>query len=200
MSIVNSARAWVDESQLVMPGYRDRVVTIFHDKAEGGMNLRMPQPVVLSLAERGRGGAAQLVRRFAGDLPGIVPAKGWDNQRWIRLRTATAGLDTWLAGFRAGYSHDAAGTTSYADLAGPQTDQTLPANKTLTVDRLTAVNKRTQDLLFLAAEWASTPTDAFTYDAPTPRPRLRLAPGERLEDTSPLPAPATRARAQSPSD
>ena len=42
-SIVATARTWVDEAQLSVPGYRDRVVTVFHDHTEGGMNLNMEE-------------------------------------------------------------------------------------------------------------------------------------------------------------
>jgi hypothetical protein len=45
-AVVDSARVWVDEAQLVMPGFRDRVVTIFHDETEGGMNLSVPPEVL----------------------------------------------------------------------------------------------------------------------------------------------------------
>ena len=69
-SIVDTARAWVDESQLVMPGYRDRIVTIFHDRGEGGLNLSMPRRVVTGLAARGDAAAAKLADRFAGPEPG----------------------------------------------------------------------------------------------------------------------------------
>ena len=34
-SIVATARTWVDEAQLAVPGYRDRVVTVFHDHTRG---------------------------------------------------------------------------------------------------------------------------------------------------------------------
>ena len=38
----NTARVWVDEAPLTMPGYRDRVVTVYQDGDEGGLNLAMP--------------------------------------------------------------------------------------------------------------------------------------------------------------
>ena len=91
-SIVATARTWVDEAQLAVPGYRDRVVTVFHDHTEGGMNLNMEGTTVRDLSERGEGAARRLVDRFAGDEPGVKPAKGWDEHRWLRFRDSDSGL------------------------------------------------------------------------------------------------------------
>ncbi|MGH8827353.1 MAG: hypothetical protein ACRDVZ_07075, partial [Jiangellaceae bacterium] len=177
-SILDTARSWVDQSQLVMPGYRDRVVTIYHDKAEGGINLSMSEQTVGRLVDRGRGGATKLVDSF-------VRGDGWDNHRWLRFRTATAGLDTWLAGFRHGY--DAPGG-AYSDLAGigangNGADGPLPSYP-MTKGRRATVNLRTAALLTLAAEWRTAPEDAFTHGSPSPRPALRLVSGEMLDRTS----------------
>ncbi|WP_193312809.1 patatin-like phospholipase family protein [Georgenia subflava] len=172
-SVVETARGWVDEAQLVMPGYRDRVVTIWHDEAEGGMNLAMPPDVVAGLAARGRGGAAKVVERFAGPVPGSTPGPGWENHRWIRFRTATAGLDEWVGELATKYAADVRGTTPYRDLAGPGAAAPLPSYP-LGAGRREAVNTRTGGLLELAQRWAQPPEDAFTEGAPRPRPRLRL--------------------------
>jgi predicted acylesterase/phospholipase RssA len=183
-SIVDSGRSWVDESHLTMPGYRDRIVTIFHDADEGGMNLTMSRTTVDNLATRGQCAASKLVERFAGPQPGVTAADGWENQRWIRLRTATAGLDAWLAAFRGGYAKPSPGATPYADLAGPGARAEMPSYA-LTQARRDAVNERVGHLLGLAGEWAGEPADAFTYRAPAPRPRLKLVPDDGAPDASP---------------
>lgn len=175
LQVVETARGWVDAAQLTMPGYRDRVVTIWHDANEGGMNLAMPPEVVAGLAARGRGAAERLADRFGGDAPGVVPAPGWDNHRWIRFRTSAAGLTGWLDQFADGYAEPSPGATPYAALAGPGATASLPSYP-LTQARRSAVNERTGDLLGLAAEWTS--DDAMTQGAPRPRPRLRLVPDD----------------------
>ncbi|MDT7630120.1 MAG: hypothetical protein QOI50_2050 [Pseudonocardiales bacterium] len=188
-AILDSARSWVDESLLGMPGYRDRVVTIYHDEAEGGLNLDMEPPVVASLSARGQAGAAKLVTRFAGPAPGVEPAPGWENQRWVRFRTATAGLSHWVGSFRGGYSADPPGATPYRDLAGPGAAAPLPSYG-LTKGRRNAVNDRTGDLLGTAERWAGAHADAFTADAPAPTPVLRLVPSEKPEELTPPPTDA----------
>ena len=123
-SIVATARTWVDEAQLSVPGYRDRVVTVFHDHDEGGMNLNMEEATVRHLSERGEGAATRLVDRFAGDEPGVKPAEGWDEHRWLRFRTATAAFAETLVSFKGGYEAAPPGTTPYPAWVGVQSDGT----------------------------------------------------------------------------
>jgi len=187
-SILDTARGWVDEAQLVMPGYRDRIVTIYHDDREGGMNLDMDPTVVGELVERGDAAAAKLVERF-------VDGDGWDNHRWIRFRTATAGLDGWLAGFQHGYESASPGATPYRELAGPDAAAELPSYK-VEGGRRGAVNLRTEALRKLAAGWREKPDDAFRHGSPSPRPVLRLVPGALLEPATSVAPPAPEAAEQ----
>lgn len=85
-AIADTMQNWVDNTQLTMPGYRDRVVEIRHQPGEGGINLKMPDTVVRDLADRGAD-AARLFDDF--DLAG--------HQRG-RIQTSLAGLDGMLAG------------------------------------------------------------------------------------------------------
>ncbi len=172
--LVETARGWVDEAQLVLPGYRDRVVLIKHTQDEGGMNLTMPPEVVTALADRGQAAAGRLVEVFAGSAPGRTPAHGFDNHRWIRMRTAGAGLEQWLAGWQRGYATDAAGATPYPELAGPGADGPLPSYRPSPQQR-EQLNTVTGEVLALARDW---PTGALLTGAPRPTPRLRLVPEE----------------------
>ena len=173
--MLHTARSWVDGEQLIMAGYRDRIVTIHHDQAEGGMNLNMEPQVVADLALRGKLGAAKLVAAFAGDQPAVVPAEGWDNHRWIRFRTSTAGLTGWLDGFSDSYRDQSSGGTPYSDLAGPGAQAPLPSYEPTVGDR-EQINARTGSLIDLADQW--TADDAVTRSAPRPRPILRLVPDD----------------------
>lgn len=175
MTMVDTARTWVDAAQMVMPGYRDRIVTVYQDSSEGGMNLSMPAQVVKDLAERGKLGAVKLVDTFAGDRPGAVPAQGWDNHRWIRFRTSTSGLAQWLRRWSVSYHDDTSGGTPYPDLAGPGADAPLPSYR-LTVEQRDNLNERTGELTDLAAAWAAAPV--LTTSVPRPTPQLRLVPDD----------------------
>ncbi|MFD0864908.1 hypothetical protein ACFQ06_03675, partial [Tessaracoccus lubricantis] len=173
--MVHTAREWVDGAQMVMPGYRDRIVTVHHDDSEGGMNLSMPPEVVTALAERGRLGAAKLVRTFAGERPGVVPAKGWDNHRWIRFRTAAGGLGRWLVALERNYRDTTSGGTPYDELAGPGADGDLPSYRPSAADR-EVINERAAGMVGLAQKWKD--NDAGAKTAPRPAPQLRLVPDD----------------------
>lgn len=175
MRLFSTAREWVDAAQLVLPGYRDRIVTVQHDDSEGGMNLSMPEQVVQDLAERGRLGAVKLTDAFAGKHPGEVPAWGWDNHRWVRFRTAAAGLSGWLAPLLANYRDTTSGGTPYDQLAGPGAEAELPSYKP-GVRAREVLNEHTGALVGLAESW--TGDDALTSGAPRPSPRLRLVPDD----------------------
>lgn len=60
----STARSWVDESQAAVPGYDDRIVTVYVEDDEGGLNLEMEGMQTKGLA--GRGGAARRVLRRTG--------------------------------------------------------------------------------------------------------------------------------------
>ncbi len=182
-SIIQTARTWVDEGQQFVPGYRDRIVTVFHDHTEGGMNLNMPKPVVQGLSERGEGAARRLVNAFAGEEPGVTPAWGWDNHRWLRFRTAMAAFSETLISFRGGFTEVPPGTTPYAawvgvDASGDEADGPLPSYKVDGSQR-GAMNHRTDGLLRTAETWQTPPADAFCDGAPRPLPTMRLVPSDR---------------------
>ncbi|WP_066912081.1 patatin-like phospholipase family protein [Millisia brevis] len=180
LQIVDTARGWVDAAQLVMPGYRDRVVTIFHDADEGGINLAMPESVVTGLADRGVAAADLLVTKFAGTLPGRPKGWGWENQRWIRFRTSMAGLDDWLGAYREKYDYKAAAGTPYADLAGLGADAPLPSYPFPSAADRTVANEQTAELLATAAAWQA--DEVWPKRAPRPRPVLRLTPADDSSD------------------
>ncbi|MBB1483394.1 patatin-like phospholipase family protein [Tessaracoccus sp. MC1865] len=173
--MIHTAREWVDGAQMVMPGYRDRIVTVHHDESEGGMNLSMPPQVVSGLAERGRLGAEKLVRTFAGPQPGVVPAKGWDNHRWIRFRTAAGGLGRWLVALERNYHDTSSGGTPYSELAGPGATAPLPSYRPSVAER-EVINDRAAGMVALADKWKN--SDAGASTAPRPAPQLRLVPDD----------------------
>jgi predicted acylesterase/phospholipase RssA len=178
-AVFNSAQCWVDESEAAMPGYHDRIATVFQDGKEGGMNLTMPKAEVDSLVTRGREAAKKLLDRF-GDGSSTTPADGWENQRWLRFRTATAGLSDWLAAFGDGYNGESKlPATPYSSLAGPGASTQLPWYPIAPANTV-AVNNCTDELLKLTVTWSKA-GDAFTAGLPAQRPLLRLMPPEGFE-------------------
>jgi predicted acylesterase/phospholipase RssA len=110
-NIVRTMQNRVDEAQMRLPGYRDRVVHVSLTGAEGGMNLTMEQEVIEHLTERGRCAGERLVERFAGE-PEDPNALSWRDHRWVRYRSSIAALATMLSQFSRGYNHEIVPTYS----------------------------------------------------------------------------------------
>jgi predicted acylesterase/phospholipase RssA len=106
---------WMDNEQARVPGYRDRVVHITLKRGEGGVNIDMPPAVVADMAERGRRAGALLAERYATGAAWDVAAN-WDNHRWVRYRTAMAGLEDTLRGLERNYEVRVGSDRTYREL------------------------------------------------------------------------------------
>ena len=91
-SIVNTMQNWVDNTQMRLPGYRDRVVHVHLTDDEGGMNLDMPRERIRALTARGEAAGRKLATEF-----------DWDRHRWTRYRTVMDQLREKLAGMATVY-------------------------------------------------------------------------------------------------
>lgn len=84
-AILDTMQNWNDLMQLPLPGFRDRIAHVGLSAEEGGMNLTMPPERIAALATRGRcAGEALRVRFSTVQETGWT---GWENHRWIRLRS-----------------------------------------------------------------------------------------------------------------
>jgi len=98
-SLFGTLHGWSDRAQQRAPGFKERVVSIALREGEGGINLRMTEAQIDSLAARGLAAAKRLVLHYhpshdplhaaaakvvARD-PGILTT--WPNHRWVRYRT-----------------------------------------------------------------------------------------------------------------
>lgn len=172
-AIIDSMQNWMDNMQLAVPGYRDRVVHISLRESEGGLNLDMPEELIRDLGERGRHAGLKLAERFG---PG--PADGelsWDNHRWVRFRSTMAALEEMLSDIHAVYDSPQAGDRSYRDLVARAPGEAPtgyfwrnPAQRRFAVQAF-------HDLVRLAKAWKQEPL-TFVHGAPRPRPELRVRP------------------------
>jgi predicted acylesterase/phospholipase RssA len=89
-AIKNAMQNWVDNSQVRMPGYRDRVAHIHLDEHQGGMNLNMEKKLIDDIAGYGVQAADLFIKHFA---PGSTVRTNWDNHRWVRFRSGMAMLE-----------------------------------------------------------------------------------------------------------
>ena len=86
---------WNDMTMMRMPGVRDRVVRIFLEKNEGGVNIKMTPDDIAKLADDyGRSAAQAFVEKFAE-----VGSVGWLEHRWVRFNRLLIALREQIDGF-----------------------------------------------------------------------------------------------------
>ncbi|WP_167586064.1 patatin-like phospholipase family protein [Kineococcus rubinsiae] len=91
-AIARTMQNWVDNEQMRIPGYRERIVSVHLRPDEGGLNLAMPAPLIRTLSGLGRDAAGLLLRSYHDGT-----AEGWVDQRWIRYRSLMAMLERLFA-------------------------------------------------------------------------------------------------------
>ena len=101
-AVADAMQNWNDNTQIHLPGYRDRIVTVFLDKDEGGLNLDMPHAILTRLRDRGAAAGKLIAGRFKepSTLPPGPGAMNWENQRWLRFRSTMGALRAYLPLFR----------------------------------------------------------------------------------------------------
>jgi hypothetical protein len=92
-SMIQAMQNWNDSTLGKLPGYRDRIVSVPLTPDEGGLNLDMPEHLIIELGKRGDIAAEELMKHFDPDHPEAHDTMTWDNHRWIRLRSMLAALE-----------------------------------------------------------------------------------------------------------
>jgi len=108
---------WNDNTQSVLPGYRDRIVTVYLDADEGGLNLDMPADVLGRLRARGAAAGALIAAHF--EAPSVLAREvgmNWENHRWLRLRGTMGALKDYLSHFTFGLNNPEAPDVTYKQL------------------------------------------------------------------------------------
>jgi hypothetical protein len=160
-TIVRTMQTWVDETQLVAPGFRDRIAHVSHTSAEGGLNLDMRPDVIEALADRGAAAGILLRDRFS-----------WSNHLWVRFRTLANVLQRFLGPAWRAY---APGGAPRAELLGLVQGHTGEGSYRITgaqADGIRAV-LRHLDALVAAPEVSGAD---LRSGAPRPTPELRVRP------------------------
>jgi len=176
-AILDTMQNWNDLMQLPLPGFRDRIAHVGLSADEGGMNLTMPLERIAALATRGRcAGEALRVRFSTVQETGWT---GWENHRWVRLRSNLALLEAaadqlHVSLGEAGQHPD--GTRHLRDLldlgiGGAPSYQW--SNEGQRQRALAAV----EEILSVATEGVPD-TQLLSGDSPRPQPTLRIVPRE----------------------
>lgn len=153
--ILDTMQNWVDNTQMRLPGYRDRVVHIMLSNLEGGMNLNMEKDLIEELSLRGQ------------EAGKILSGFDWDGHRWTRYLTAMSQFQlrldrmekVYAKEFREFLIHYNSGKKPYAHSASWKGS---------------AIQK-TDSLLNVIQGWREI-DQAFTDGAPRPETELRIGP------------------------
>ena len=167
----NAARNWMDNLQTMAPGYRDRVVTVYLNKREGGLNLNMPHDVVTALSQYGELAAEKLIDHFLeGREDGEPTPMTWDNHRWVRYRSTMAQLDRFLEDLQVSVKNPEPGDRSYFHLIDRNSTE-LPDSYRFTEQQRTYASDLTQKLMDLPVGGS-----VLENKAPKPDPVLEIRP------------------------
>ena len=92
-SIQQTMQTWPDRLQMELPGFRDRIVTIYTTAGEGGLHLQMSDAQIAGLSGKGGDAGKELLTNFSLPI-----------HRWLRFRIAMNGLSIAMAGFGIGWT------------------------------------------------------------------------------------------------
>jgi hypothetical protein len=151
---------WSDNTQITQRGYAERVVEIRLRPGEGGLNLQMPDSVIMAPAGRG----AEAGEKLLGFQ--------WDPHRVIRYRIAMSRLTEALEVLEHAWVE-----REYADLVQDYPRSGVPASS-----YVDAVGWRKKDLaattslLDTVDGWRKGDWPALREDRPSPAPGVRMAP------------------------
>ncbi|MFZ6647157.1 hypothetical protein ACO0LO_15640 [Undibacterium sp. TJN25] len=168
-AVVSSMQNWQDNTQLSLPGYRDRVVHVSLHDDEGGLNLQMPPGKIDILSRRGKKAGEMLVQRF-----GTSPYTAWNEHQWIRFRSCMSVTVNWVNAVNDGYdSATSSGESMKNILARPEG----PALKSyqLKANKLKNAQAYMNQFFTLSTQWREQGA-GFQSKAPAPSPELRIKP------------------------
>ena len=173
-SMIDAARNWMDNLQATVPGYRDRIVHVYLNKREGGLNLNMPADVVKALSEYGEQAAEHLIDHFIDGTEGGKPTPmTWDNHRWIRYRSTTALLQQFLHEYAFSIEHPESGDSNIMTLIARGQNDPPPTGYRFQPEQRTFAVEVTEQLSNLGDRILEVD---LGEGGPRPQPALRVRP------------------------
>ncbi len=179
-TIKDVTQNWMDNEQVRVPGFRDRIVHITLKAGEGGANLEMPSATILDIAERGRIAGQTLAERFASG-PQWTVSEAWEAHRWVRFRSSMYALEGALRAFEQGLREVHPGDRSFEALSGRPEGQPPLAFPWRDPRQRAFSLASTKALRGIVASWRHPyqtfgPIDADDPGPPEPTPEMRIMP------------------------
>jgi len=172
-AVLDAIRNWHDNTQMAVPGFRDRIAHVKLSPDEGGLNLKMDPMKVKALSERGKWAAVQLRERF-GAAGATRTGLNWNTHRWVRFRTSMMLLQKMLRQTAEAFAASDPGYPSYHDLVNRTADKD-PVTGSWWPRTPSAYRDSTKVLEQFVSAFSSSAPD-FEEKSPQPGPELRISP------------------------
>jgi hypothetical protein len=160
--IIDAAKDWQDSLQSTLPGYRDRIVHVYLEPDEGGLNLAMPRDLVVRLGAYGAKAGEDLRTQF-----------NLSEHRWRRFLVAVDDLNQTLAHFTEAYNGQA-GQDSYQNFLQQYPAQAIAYKEAAAADVQT-LRQRAATLAQVGQAWAALPPIPDNH-MPHPKSDIRISP------------------------
>ena len=161
MAMFDSAKDWQDSLQSILPGYRERILTVNLKGEEGGLNLEMPPETITLLSGFGEDAGRKIVEDF--DL---------EEHRWRRYLVEIQAIEEMLDQFAKSYENSTPqpGSLSYPDLAE---DYKPKSFKQLSKDQRKAIKSKSDQIAALGKALTEDPMSDYADRLPKSQSRLR---------------------------
>lgn len=175
--VVKTMQNRLDEAQMRVPGYRDRVSHVSMSEKEGGMNLTMPEGRITALTMRGRAAAKRLREAYT---PPDEPDRSitWDNHRWVRLRSSLSVLEDMHRRFALGFEKEpegrAVGESTYLELVERKKGSPPRSYPWINENQRELAKKEIEAIKAAAA--APKQGESVATEGPEPAPEGRITP------------------------
>jgi len=159
-AILGTGLGWQQTLQTNLPSYRNRIVQIRLEEAEGGLHLNMPPEIIKELGDKGRA-AGQLLSRF-----------DFEQHQWVRFRVLMDNLEENFGKMGIRLEDPALMNPLTQPFASYSNFPYPPPYERWTDDE----DIRLQALKCLLAFWRSRGRKFFADGAPQPETVLRVTP------------------------
>jgi hypothetical protein len=176
-SITKTMQNWNDNTQLRVPGFRDRICNILLTKDEGGLNLNMDSEFIENVSAKGLQAGEELTKRFYRNETNM----NWDNHKWIRLRTTLPLLQKYLKDIQKVYDEYPYETEmDYKELINRGKDEKPSSYRLGNQGQKEFINGELEKIFAIVRNWDmddDNVTETFAgRNVPRPQPELRIKP------------------------
>jgi predicted acylesterase/phospholipase RssA len=173
-AVFNAAQSHRDVAQSGLPSYRERIVQVFLDSSEGGLNLAMDRKTILGIQHKGTLAADELLARFRS---GSALSGHYREHVWVRTLTLLSQLEKHFAEIRKsvpGASWKDEVLADYAALLDEQMNARPVWYRKQSARWNAEALRRVRALLELVDAWDSSESPCFSAEPPRPEGRLRV--------------------------